>query len=1036
MSQQQRQPGEHVSAEDELVHLRSQNEQLWKIVEKQRVMIQNLQKDNSRLAIERDGILDKYQALEKEMGMRTQRQRYTSILISPEMLREIAEADDATTPLEAPPVVPTIITSNLSTSSGGGAVATTPSSSGSSSPVPPPRSPFRRVPADDIRSVKNMETSPPTSPVPTEKARRRKARESMMPPPRTMLEHDPTMRAASPPLPRTGLSRSETPTMEQYHHPLAVPTIQEPPSQQHDNIEHAGMNLSVNEVYIKVTGSTIKTNERGKEVISFIIAIGRSEEPYFDELWRVEKRYSDFLDLDAKLKAQPNPEVTSRISKLPDKAMFTTHAPSKVDQRKLALEQYLQHALSLPWQDMSDLCEFLSTNVIEHDGYRKAIGMKEGYLTKRGKNFGGWKSRYFVLNGDVIDYFESKDGNQLGTIRLTNAQIGRQTSGVTPAADDNNSVYRHAFLLVEQKRAGSSNVVRHILCAESDQDRDEWVEAIIQNINFDNDPPASLVKENKRNKKDKPRKSSKGDVPMVKEPENVVGVAISSGVGPTPSVSSDSTDSSLLSSSLPSNAGMPPPPSAAWTTDYGRTSLDQQLPPHGRNLHTPPPILMRRSSMVNLSTTTEEAAAVPPPIPTTRAPSPSSGRTSEDILDETPDKKTKNKANRMTFWGKKMFSSSSSSSNNAENPPAPRTSSSLTTDAASTTTSTRASIAPSGFRSFLSRSSNESSDRHQKQAEGPSPKQVFGIPLEEAVRVSRVVEGYELPSVVYRCIEYLDAKNAVMEEGLYRLSGSSTVMKNLRQRFNREGDVNLLASKEEYDVHAIAGLLKMWLRELPTSVLTRERRSDFLHVIDLLDRKDRVNELGRLVSQLPLAHYTLLRALTAHLIRVVQHSDINKMTVRNVSIVFSPTLGVPAMIFNLFMSEFEYVFCTTEDGDAAPRMIEDEEEEQETTTTPSQDESQQQQPPASGLGRKSTLKLRDEYGRNNRNSISYVDGAPNAIVELERNMDGPPVLDEDDDEVDELTLSTSQPRPSEDDTASVKSERTDTPTPTNTSRIS
>lgn len=560
-------------------------------------------------------------------------------------------------------------------------------------------------------------------------------------------------------------------------------------------------------------------------------------------------------------------------------------------------------------------------------------------------------------------------------------------------------------MLVEQKRAGSSNVVRHILCAESDQDRDEWVEAIIQNINFDNDPPASLVKENKRNKKDKPRKSSKGDVvPTVKEPEGVVvGMAISSGVGPTPSVSSDSTDSSLLSSSLPSNAGgmPPPPPSAAWTTDYGRTSLDQQLPPHGRNLHTPPPILMRRSSMVNLSTTSEEsAAAVPPPIPT-RAPSPSSGRTSEDILDEMPDKKTKNKANRMTFWGKKMFSSSSSSNNSTENPPAPRTSNSLTTDSASTTTTstTRASIAPSGFRSFLSRSSNESSDRHQKQPEGPSPKQVFGIPLEEAVRVSRVVEGYELPSVVYRCIEYLDAKNAVMEEGLYRLSGSSTVMKNLRQRFNREGDVNLLASKEEYDVHAIAGLLKMWLRELPTSVLTRERRSDFLHVIDLLDRKDRVNELGRLVSQLPLAHYTLLRALTAHLIRVVQHSDINKMTVRNVSIVFSPTLGVPAMIFNLFMSEFEYVFCTTEDGDAAPRMIEDEDDEedddeqQEEATTQNQDESttsqqQQQQQPASGLSRKSTLKLRDEYGRNNRNSISYVDGAPNAIVELERNMDG------------------------------------------------
>lgn len=141
----------------------------------------------------------------------------------------------------------------------------------------------------------------------------------------------------------------------------------------------------------------------------------------------------------------------------------------------------------------------------------------------------------------------------------------------------------------------------------------------------------------------------------------------------------------------------------------------------------------------------------------------------------------------------------------------------------------------------------------------------------------------------------------------------------------------------------------------------------------MLDRKDRVNELGRLVSVLPLSNYTLLRALTAHLIRVVKHSDVNKMTMRNVSIVFSPTLGIPATIFNLFMSEFEYIFWTTENGDAAPRMIEDEEVAK----------------PVAGLSRKTTLRLvREEHGRSNRNSVNYMDGAPNAIVDLEKNMDG------------------------------------------------
>ena len=34
-------------------------------------------------------------------------------------------------------------------------------------------------------------------------------------------------------------------------------------------------------------------------------------------------------------------------------------------------------------------------------------GYKEGYLTKRGKNFGGWKSRYFVLQGPSLEYYES-----------------------------------------------------------------------------------------------------------------------------------------------------------------------------------------------------------------------------------------------------------------------------------------------------------------------------------------------------------------------------------------------------------------------------------------------------------------------------------------------------------------------------------------------------------------------------------------------------------------------------------------------------
>jgi RalA-binding protein 1 len=81
-----------------------------------------------------------------------------------------------------------------------------------------------------------------------------------------------------------------------------------------------------------------------------------------------------------------------------------------------------------------------------------------------------------------------------------------------------------------------------------------------------------------------------------------------------------------------------------------------------------------------------------------------------------------------------------------------------------------------------------------------------------------------------------------------------------------------------------------------------------------VDTQERIKELSFLISQLPLANYSLLRALTAHLILIVQNSNVNKMTMRNVGIVFSPTLGIPAGVFSLMLGEFNRVFNVNELG--------------------------------------------------------------------------------------------------------------------------
>lgn len=77
---------------------------------------------------------------------------------------------------------------------------------------------------------------------------------------------------------------------------------------------------------------------------------------------------------------------------------------------------------------------------------------------------------------------------------------------------------------------------------------------------------------------------------------------------------------------------------------------------------------------------------------------------------------------------------------------------------------------------------------------------------------------------------------------------------------------------------------------------------------DFVDAQERIRELSQLIAALPLPNYSLLRALTAHLILIVQNAGVNKMTMRNVGIVFSPTLGIPAGVFSLMLGEFNRVF--------------------------------------------------------------------------------------------------------------------------------
>ena len=69
--------------------------------------------------------------------------------------------------------------------------------------------------------------------------------------------------------------------------------------------------------------------------------------------------------------------------------------------------------------------------------------------------------------------------------------------------------------------------------------------------------------------------------------------------------------------------------------------------------------------------------------------------------------------------------------------------------------------------------------------------------LEESLDVAEIAS---LPAIVFRCIQYLEAKKADQEEGIYRLSGSSAVIKALKDRFNNG---MFLLSGSPYSAHLL-----------------------------------------------------------------------------------------------------------------------------------------------------------------------------------------------------------------------------------------
>ncbi|KAF3914674.1 hypothetical protein AA313_de0204960 [Arthrobotrys entomopaga] len=602
---------------------------------------------------------------------------------------------------------------------------------------------------------------------------------------------------------------------------------------------------------------------KGRDQIVFVLAVYSRTNG--SELWRVEKDVNTLGILDSQVRQFANPKNFN--AKLPNVTLFTNHTPANIEGRKGAIEEYfaaILNTIPLDQRAGQALCEYLSDNVVDSTTsdtaslHSKAESIsnvpyqpggkitKEGSLRKRGKNFGGWKSRYFILEGPILRYFEYKGGSHLGSIRLPSAQIGKQSNSPpkTENPDDADNQYRHAFLILEPKRNNPSSVIRHVLCAESDAERDEWVDCLLQYVHYseEHDDNVSVSSERRRN-------------------------------DDAASVTSEKRRANLA------EEGQPQPGDNLRAVSY-ENMIQGQAPIHGppataidRRRDNPSP-LSTVSSVSKVSDHSGEKSVM------TGLASTLGGKFMSNVAHDAADRAKHKKKGIFGFMHHKHSSEH---------------------------------MAPDHHNHEKQQQQQQPQSTPQAAANVPTKlppsRSVFGCALADAVEVSMPIGvNLPIPSVVYRCIEYLDEKGACHEEGIFRLSGSNTTIRNLRERFNTHSDVNLLADEEYHDVHAVAGLLKLYLRELPYNLLTRDLHGKFIAVLDNEDKVTRVHALNDLVHQLPEENFTLLKMLASHLITVVENFSENKMTVKNVGIVFSPTLNIPAGVFSLFILEYSSIF--------------------------------------------------------------------------------------------------------------------------------
>ncbi|XP_051021816.1 rho GTPase-activating protein SYDE2 isoform X2 [Acomys russatus] len=174
---------------------------------------------------------------------------------------------------------------------------------------------------------------------------------------------------------------------------------------------------------------------------------------------------------------------------------------------------------------------------------------------------------------------------------------------------------------------------------------------------------------------------------------------------------------------------------------------------------------------------------------------------------------------------------------------------------------------------------------------------MFGVDIQKVVEKENV--GSMVPLLIQKCIVEIE-KRGCQVVGLYRLCGSAAVKKELREAFEKDSKTVGLCENQYPDINVITGVLKDYLRELPSPLITKQL---YEAVLDAMVKSPLKMSLSGcenessdskltvdLLNCLPDVEKATLKMLLDHLKLVASHHEVNKMTCQNLAVCFGPVL--------------------------------------------------------------------------------------------------------------------------------------------------